>query len=371
VGDADRAAANGHRPYRVIQWGTGNTGSRALRFLLEDAAFQVRGVWVGREENRGRVAGDLVGLPGLGPRTSSDVDEIIGIDADCVVYMPKEPRGLVTEPGSDGWRSVEIICRLLESGKNVVSSGISGLTNPRIHGAQTFSRLQMAAATGGTTFFNTGIEPGFMCDALALTLTSVSRNIRSVRTQEIINYATYAQPSYHASNGGIWGAPCHRASVTAFRDRLLDAGMAAPVRTLADALRIDLDEITAEVEFEPAPETFDVAMGRIDAGTIAAYRFQILGQLKGRAAIAVEHVTRLNSDVAPQWPDLDPGGFRVIVDGTPSFVTEISFVGDANVGACTGTAARAVNSVPIVVEAPAGVCSFLDLPTISAAGSAG
>jgi hypothetical protein len=42
---------------------------------------------------------------------------------------------------------------------------------------------------------------------------------------------------------------------------------------------------------------------------------------------------------------------------------------DPNVAACTGTAARAVNAIPVVCDAPAGVFSFLDLPTIAAVGS--
>jgi hypothetical protein len=45
--------------HRVIQWGTGNTGAHTLRFLLEDPAFDVVGVWVNREQNVGRTAGEL------------------------------------------------------------------------------------------------------------------------------------------------------------------------------------------------------------------------------------------------------------------------------------------------------------------------
>jgi hypothetical protein len=44
-------------PHRVIQWGTGNTGAHTLRFLLDDPAFDVVGVWVKREQNIGRTSG--------------------------------------------------------------------------------------------------------------------------------------------------------------------------------------------------------------------------------------------------------------------------------------------------------------------------
>jgi hypothetical protein len=116
---------------RVIQRGTGNTGAHALRFLLEDPAFDVVGVWVKREQNVGRSAGELAGLAPGGPRATHDVDELVALDTDCVVYMAAEPSGSPTEPGTDGWESVDTMCRLLASGKNVVATGISGLTNPR------------------------------------------------------------------------------------------------------------------------------------------------------------------------------------------------------------------------------------------------
>lgn len=57
-----------------------------------------------------------------------------------------------------------------------------------------------------------------------------------------------------------------------------------------------------------------------------------------------------------------------MIDGSPSFTTEVVFdEADPNIAGGTGTAARAVNSVSVVCAAPAGVCSFLDLPIIPAA----
>jgi hypothetical protein len=359
-------------PYRVIQWGTGNTGSHALRFLLEDPSFDVVGVWVGRPHNVGRSAGEIAGLDPVGPAATSDVDALVALEADCVVYMAAEPKASPANPETDGWQSVETICRLLASGKNVVSVGISGLTYPLTFGPEVYDRLRAAADGGGTTFFATGIEPGFMCDALALNLTSVSRNIRSIRTQEIISYALYDQPNYHVSQGGFWGAPYDPGYAEHFRKGLLAGGMTAPVRLLEKALQVELDEITVVVELAPTDKAFDVPMGHIAAGTIAGYRFEILGQVKDVPVIAVEHVTRIHPDVAPEWPQLDPGGFRVLIEGAPSYTVDIAMnAADATIAACTGTAARAVNAISTVCTAPAGVCSFLDLPAITAAGSVG
>jgi hypothetical protein len=357
-------------PHRVIQWGTGNTGAHALRFLLEDPTFDVVGVWVNREQNVGRTAGELAGLATGGPSATPDVDDLLALDADCVVYMAAEPNGSPGEADTDGWRSVETMCRLLASGKNVVATGISGLTNPRAFGGGVYDRLRSSAESGGSTFFGTGIEPGFMCDALALSLSSISRDIRSIRAQECLSYATYDQPNYHVSHGGIWGAPCDPGYGDVFAKHILAAGMGGPVLLLAEALGVALDDLVAVVDLARAGVDFDVPMGPISKGTVAGYRFELLGMVGGAARIAVEHITRIHPDVAPHWPTVGPGGFRVIVEGTPSFTTEVVFdEDDPTTGGCVATAARVVNSIPVVCAAPSGVCSFLDLPMISAAGS--
>lgn len=98
--------------------------------------------------NLGRTAGELVGLAPRGPAATNDVEALIAQDADCVIYMPAEPTGRLTKPGSDGWRSVDPICRLLASGKNVVATGVSGLTNPKTYGAEVYERLRTAAESG-------------------------------------------------------------------------------------------------------------------------------------------------------------------------------------------------------------------------------
>ena len=244
---------------------------------------------------------------------------------------------------------MDTICRLLASGKNVVCTGVSGLTNPRIFGDTVSGRLSDAAQKGGATFFATGIEPGFMCDALALTLTSVTRDVRAIRAQEIISYASYDQPRYHVSNGGIWGAPCDPTIADLFGTALLQGGMGAPIRLLAD--------VTAAVELAAAPEAFEIPMGPISKGSIGGYRFEVLGIVKGEPVLALEHITRVNERVAPDWPSLQPGGFRIFVQGTPSYRVEVVIdEADANIGACTGTAARAVNAIPVICADPPGVC---------------
>ena len=72
---------------RVVQWATGNVGSRAMRRVLEHPKLELVGVHVHSTEKEGRDAGDLCGLPPVGIKATRSLDEIIALKPDCVLYM--------------------------------------------------------------------------------------------------------------------------------------------------------------------------------------------------------------------------------------------------------------------------------------------
>jgi 2,4-diaminopentanoate dehydrogenase len=52
--------------YRVVQWATGNIGTRALRSVIEHPTLDLAGVYVHSPGEAGRDAGELCGLDPLG-----------------------------------------------------------------------------------------------------------------------------------------------------------------------------------------------------------------------------------------------------------------------------------------------------------------
>ena len=105
-------------------------------------------------------------------------------------------------------------------------------------------------------------------------------------------------------------------------------------------------------------------------GTTAALRFEVQGIIDGEAAIVVEHVTRLDDDLAPEWPSGN-GSYRVFLEGVPRMKVEFEFEdesGDHAVGGVILTATRIVNAIPAVCQAAAGPLSALDLPLITGRG---
>ena len=95
---------------------------------------------------------------------TDDVEEILAIDADCVCYSS------LGSTLADAEAPLDDICRLLASGKNVVSSAVEYMAyfRPGVQlkgaGKNADAHVRGACEEGGTTFFHVGINPGFAMD---------------------------------------------------------------------------------------------------------------------------------------------------------------------------------------------------------------
>jgi hypothetical protein len=234
--------------------------------------------------------------------------------------------------------------------------------------------VEDAAREGNSTAFFTGVDPGFATDLLPLAIASTCQSIAQVRTMEIADYATYdgATVMFDVMGFGneIGDLPL------LYQPGVLSLAWGTAIRQLAAGLGIDVDEIQDSVEQEPAPEDFDVAVGTIKKGTVAAVRFQIEGMVDGNPVIVVEHVTRLRADLRPDWAQpAHPGGsYRVEITGEPSYFVDIvptSPNGGAPYAAILAAAARIVNSIPDVIAAAPGIRTTLDLPLPTGKGVVG
>src|SRR5262245_46990600 len=109
-------------PYRVIQWSTGNVGTYALRQIIDHPDLELVGLWAHGAAKAGRDAGELCGRPPTGVRATHDAAALLATQADCVCYTATAD----LRP----FEAIEDVCRILASGKNVVSSSVVPLVHP-------------------------------------------------------------------------------------------------------------------------------------------------------------------------------------------------------------------------------------------------
>src|SRR5262245_39074449 len=228
--------------YRVIQWGTGNVGAFSLRCIIEHPELELVGVCVHSESKSGTDAGDLCGLPPVGVHATNDADRILALEADCVCYTATAD----LRP----FEAAQDVCRILESGKNVVSSSIVPLVHPKSFIAEVRDQLADACRRGGTSFFTSGIDPGFANDLLPLTLSGLCGSWKEVRVLEIINYATYNQPTVLFDTMGF-GKPLDDTPLL-LTPGTLEFAWGGTVNLLAEGLGVDLEAIRSTYEKRPA-----------------------------------------------------------------------------------------------------------------------
>jgi 4-hydroxy-tetrahydrodipicolinate reductase len=347
-------------PFRVIQWSTGNVGTWALRCILTHPELELAGLLVHGAAKAGKDAGELCGRPRVGVTATTDVDAILALDADCVSYTATAD----LRP----FEAIDDICRILAAGKNVVSSSVVPLVHPKSFLPEWRSKLEAACARGHSSFFTSGIDPGFANDVLPLALSGLVQRWEEVRVQEIINYATYDQPQVLFETMGF-GKPLDHVPLL-LQPGVLSFAWGGTVRLLAEGLGVQLDEIRETCERRPATTPLRVCGRTVEPGTMAALRFEVQGIVAGRPAIVVEHVTRLDDALAPEWPT-GHGSYRVLIAGSPGMRCEFEFwdeQGDHAVGGVVLTAARIVNAIPAVCAAPPGLLSALDLGLITGKG---
>lgn len=345
--------------YRVIQWSTGNVGACALRAIINHPEMELAGVSVYHDAKAGRDAGELCGLPPVGIKATQDSDALLAIEADCVCYT--------SIAGIDPMGPIEEICRILKSGKNVVTSSLVGLVYPKAFGPEIFEKLDSACREGGVSFLVSGIDPGFANTRFPLILSGMSERWESIRVQEIVNYATYNQPEILFETMGF-GQPLD-AQPLLLTPGALTFAWGGTLKLMAEGLGVEIEEIRETHERVPAMTDLDTPAATIRKDTCVALRFEVQGIVNGRPAIVVEHITRMHDDVAPDWPR--GRGYRVMIEGRPRMVCSLDMEdehGDHAVGGVILTATRIVNAIPAVCAAPPGFISELDLPLITGKG---
>ena len=344
---------------RVVQFATGNVGRHALQAIVERADLDLVGVHATSPAKIGRDAAELCGLDTpTGVIATDDIDALVALGADCVVYTSQAE----TRPKE----ALDEICRFLRAGTNVVGTSFVWLVAPDQADDWLRGPLADACAAGGTTLYVNGVDPGFSGDTLVYTALSLATHATAITVQEICDYGSYPDAEFTGVSFGFGTPPEHTPIMLS--PGVLTSMWGAQVRSLAADLGVELDELTERHDKWVTPEPIDCTMMRVEPGQVAAVRFAVEGWRDGTPVITMEHVNRLTEVAAPDWPvapDGRPGVHRVVVDGNPG-VEINTHLGSAsgidhNQGGVIATAARAVNLIETVCQAPSGLLAAHDL----------
>jgi 4-hydroxy-tetrahydrodipicolinate reductase len=339
---------------RVVQWATGNIGTRALREVIRHPDLELAGVLVYDPAKVGADAGVLCGEPPTGVLATDDRAAVIGLGADCVLYMPRA-------------LDLDDLVALLAAGTNVVTTRGELFGPTERLGVDGRDRVLDACVRGGTSVYATGSSPGFITDALPLALLSLQRRVDAIAIDEFANMSRRDSPHLLFQLMGF-GRPLD--SYSAARAAYLQAEFQPPLARLAAAADLAIDEWTSTGEVAAARTDTTLAAGELPAGTVGAQRTTIVGKRGGADAIRFTASWYCTTDTDPAW-DLHPTGWRVRVDGDAPMDVALPFpipVDDLGAHTPGYTAHGPVNAIPYVCAAAPGILEPADLPPITPAG---
>jgi 4-hydroxy-tetrahydrodipicolinate reductase len=325
-------------------------GKQSAIAIARHPGMELVGCYAWSRDKVGRDVGELCGVDALGVRATNDVDALLALRPDCVIYNPM-------------WPSIDELVRILAAGVNVVTT--AAFINGRRLGPDR-ARLLEACKRGGSSLFGTGINPGFI-ELLSIVVAGVCDRIDKITISEAAHTMGYDSPATEKAAG--FGQPIDDPNL----QMMTAEGTAVfgeAVAMVADALGIELDEVVCRAEHAKTTEDLDLGSWQIAAGCVAGVAASWQGRVGNRTLIELNVRWKKAPILEPDWQIED--GHVIEVQGRPTVRTTLQFLPPPDFEATSladfmvlghiMTAMPAINAIPAVVAAPPGIVSYPDLP---------
>jgi 2,4-diaminopentanoate dehydrogenase len=322
---------------RAIQYGVGPIGASIVRLMREKQAIEISGAIDTDPAKAGRDLGEVVGAPDApwGVKISADPKEVLEQAADVVIHSTS----------SSLTKVMDQLLACLEAESCVVST-CEELSYPYRKYPEAAAKLDATAKDWGVALVGTGVNPGFVMDKLVVTLAAVSQQIDHAKAVRVVDASTRRLPLQKKIGAGM--------SVDEFRQQvnagvIKHVGLPESVAMVADSLNLPVDNISESIEPVIAKEPIRTEFLSVERGQAAGVHQIARGTAGGKELVYLE----LQMYVGAKDPH-----DTVELQGRPN----ISLVIPGGSHGDIATASVVVNSIPVILDAPAGLRTARDLP---------
>jgi len=322
---------------RAIQYGIGPIGASIAKLMREKQAIEICGAIDTDPAKVGRDLGEVVGAPDApwGVTVSADATEVLGETADVVIHSTSSSLPKVMDQ----------LIACLEAESCVVST-CEELSYPYRTHPELAAKLDATAKDWGVALVGTGVNPGFVMDKLVITLAAVSQRIEHVKALRVVDASKRRLPLQKKIGAGM--------TVEEFREKvkagvIKHVGLPESVAMVADSLNLQVDQIVETIEPKVATERVQTEYLTVEPGQAAGVHQIARGLAGGKEFIYLE----LQMYVGAK----DPAD-TVTLSGHPNISLTIPGGSHGDIA----TASVVVNSIPVILDAPAGLRTARDLP---------
>jgi hypothetical protein len=321
---------------RVMHFGLGPIGAAVLKQLSTRSGFKVVG---GVDVDPAKIGRDLGDVAGLSSRLG------IKVSSDAAKTLKSSKPDIVVLCTSSSLKKVLPQIEMILKSKTPIVSTTEELAYPGYTHIRPARQIHAWAKKAKVAVLSTGVNPGFVMDALPIALTAVCARVDRVVVNRIQDARVRRLPFQQKIGAGM--------TTEQFQKQVADGsvrhvGFTESIAMIADALGWTLDRITDDIQPKLAAVTISSEYLAVDPGYVCGIIQDGVGYRKKEAVIKLHMEAYLGS---PETYD------SVEIEGSPSLSMKIS----GGIHGDVATASIVVNSIPHVLNAPPGLHTMRDL----------
>jgi 4-hydroxy-tetrahydrodipicolinate reductase len=321
---------------RVVLIGLGPIGAAVARQLVERKSFQIVGAVDIDPSKVGKDAGEVMEI---GRRLRVKVTDSIGR-----TLRATRPDVAVLCTSSSLKRVMPQFEEVLKHRVPIVTT-TEEAAYPAPSNRALARRLDQAARKAKVAVLGTGVNPGFVMDALPIALTAVCERVDRVEVHRVQDARIRRLPFQQKIGAGLTKQQFRRGVDDG---TLRHVGFNESIHMIAAALGWKLERVTDDIEPKIAEQPVESELLAVDPGYVCGIIQDGVGYVKGEPRIRLHLEAYLG---APKAYD------AVLIEGTPRIYSKI----DGGVHGDIATASMTVNSIPAVIQAPPGFRTMRDM----------
>ncbi len=324
-------------PIKVLHVGLGPIGSAIVRQVATRKGFKI------------------VGAVDIDPiKTGKDLGDVAGLERKTKVKVLADLRKAIKRSKPD----VAVLCtssslkKVMEQIETILKLKVPIVSTTEELAYPTKANMRYACAIhelakkGKVAVLGTGVNPGFVMDALPIMLTGVCERVEAIRVDRIQDARIRRLPFQQKIGAGLTREQFQR---KVDDGTVRHVGLAESISMIADALGWKLDRITDEIHPRIATETVASEFLAVDPGYVCGIVQDGIGYRDGAPVITLHMEAYLG---APESYD------AVEITGSPALRMKLA----GGVHGDIATASIAVNSIPKVLEVAPGLHTMRDMP---------
>ncbi len=325
---------------KVVEWGTGEMGQGLLRFMLDRPKdIELVGCIVTNPAKDGKTVGELLGQP---------CDVVM--TTDCEKALAQKPDVVCINTQSNLREITSQVEPAVKAGADVICIA-EKLAYPWASDPDWAERIDTLAKRHDVSVLGTGINPGFMLDALIVMWTSICLRIDRIEATRVNDLSPFGPTVMKGQGVGT--------TVDEFRKGVADGsivghiGFPESIHLIARALNWTIDQVVETREPIVTSVERSTPHVTVKPGDVAGCRHVGKGYSNGELKIELVHPQQIH----PSMEGQDTGDY-IKIFGDPN----VNMANTPEIPGGKGTYASTGNYIPLMEAAPAGVLTVVDMP---------